>query len=174
MRAEGTELEAASLADQIVRELAQSGATATCKIDQADADALWSKQIEFVDRGVSEVDGGSPMIVKIAVPPSAVTPMIAELISFDPECRIQAQAGNGIIIARFSRFSHADVGRVLLGNLRPAAVQQGGSLVVLKTSLEGLTPHMVWGGRTDATALMERVKPKFDPRNILNPNRFVF
>lgn len=174
VRAEGTELEAASLADQIVRELAQSGATATCKIDQADADALWSKQIEFVDRGVSEVDGGSPMIVKIAVPPSAVTQMIAELISFDSGCRIQAHAGNGIILARFSRFSHAEVGRVLLGKLRPAALQQGGSLVVLKTSLEGLTPHVVWGGRTDATVLMERVKQKFDPHNILNPNRFAF
>jgi glycolate oxidase FAD binding subunit len=174
VRAEGTELEAAWLADQIVREFAQSGAIAPFKIDQAEADALWNKQIEFADRGASDSDDGSPLVVKIAVPPSGVTQVIAELISFDSGCRIQAHAGNGIILARFSRFSHANVGRVLLGKLRPAALQQGGSLVVLKTSLEGLTPHVVWGGRTDATVLMERIKQKFDPHNILNPNRFAF
>ncbi|HEY3395000.1 MAG TPA: FAD-binding oxidoreductase [Lacipirellulaceae bacterium] len=174
VRAEGTELEAAWLADQIVRELAQSGAIAACKIEQADADALWDKQIEFADRGASGSDDDSPMVVKVAVPPSGVTQMIAELITFDSECRVQAHAGNGIIIARLSRFSQADVGRVLLGKLRPAAVRQGGSLVVLNTTLEGLTPHAVWGGRTDATVLMERIKRKFDPNNILNPSRFIF
>ena len=63
---------------------------------------------------------------------------------------------------------------MLVGKLRPAAVQHGGSLVVLKTKLEGLTPHLVWGGRTDATVLMERIKQKFDPHNILNPGRFVY
>jgi glycolate oxidase FAD binding subunit len=174
VRVEGTDIEAAWLADQVVRDLAQSGAIAASKIDKADADALWSQQIEFADRGASESDDGSPMVVKVAVPPSGVAQIIAELMAFDPDCRIQANAGNGIIVARFSRFSHTDVGRVLLAKLRPAALQQGGSLIVLKTSLEGLTPHVVWGGRTDATILMERIKQKFDPHNILNPSRFIF
>jgi FAD/FMN-containing dehydrogenase len=173
VRAEGTELEAVWLADKVVSELAHSGAIAACKIDQAAADALWSKQTEFADRGASEGDDGSPMIVKIAVPPSGVTQIIAEIMTFDAECRIQASAGSGIIIARFHRFSHADVSRVLLGKLRPAAVRQGGSLVVLRTALEGLTPHAIWGGRTGATILMERIKQKFDPHNILNPDRFI-
>ena len=45
---------------------------------------------------------------------------------------------------------------------------------MVRSKLEGLTPHLVWGGRTDATVLMERIKQKFDPQNILNPGRFVF
>ena len=61
-----------------------------------------------------------------------------------------------------------------MGKLRPAAVQLGGSAVVVGSKLEGLTPHVVWGGRTDATVLMERIKRQFDPRDILNPGRFVY
>ena len=64
--------------------------------------------------------------------------------------------------------------KLLVGKLRPAAVQQGGSLIVLKSTLEGLTPHLVWGGRTGAIMLLERVKQKFDPHSILNPGRFIF
>ena len=63
---------------------------------------------------------------------------------------------------------------MLVGKLRPAAVQLGGSLVVVRSNLEGLTPHLVWGGRTDATVLLERIKHKFDPQNILNPGRFIY
>jgi FAD/FMN-containing dehydrogenase len=45
---------------------------------------------------------------------------------------------------------------------------------VIASRLEGLTPHIAWGGRTDASVLMERIKHQFDPRNILNPGRFVY
>jgi glycolate oxidase FAD binding subunit len=173
VRVEGTELEAAWLAEEIVRQMAQGGATG-CKLAASDADTLWSKQVEFADRGPGDANDNSPLVVKICVPPSRVTHAIGELLGFDPDCTVQSHAGSGIIVARFSQFSHADVGKVLLGKLRPAAIQQSGSLILLKTSLEGLTPHAIWGGRTDATVLMERIKQKFDPHNILNPNRFVF
>jgi glycolate oxidase FAD binding subunit len=174
VRLEGTELEATWLADLVVREISDAGALAVRKLDPADADTLWTKQVAFADRGAGNASDGSPLAIKIAVPPSAITQIIAELLAIDSECTIQAHAGSGIIIARFSRFSHADVSKTLVGKLRPAVVQHGGSLVVFQTTLEGLTPHVVWGGRTDATVLMERVKQKFDPNNILNPGRFVF
>jgi glycolate oxidase FAD binding subunit len=100
--------------------------------------------------------------------------MLAAVRSHDPACTIQAHAGNGIIVARFAKFDSADVGRVLVGKLRPAAVQHGGSAVIVSSKLEGLTPHVVWGGRAEATVLMERIKQQFDPHNILNPGRFVY
>ena len=89
-------------------------------------------------------------------------------------CTIQAHAANGIVVARFAEFAAADVSSVLVGKLRPAAIRRGGSLVVLATKLTGLTPHILWGGRTEATVLMERIKQQFDPHNILNPGCFVF
>ena len=63
---------------------------------------------------------------------------------------------------------------MLVGKLRPAAVLLGGSLVVVRSRLEGLTPHLIWGGRTDTTVLLERIKQKFDPKNILNPGRYTY
>jgi glycolate oxidase FAD binding subunit len=143
-------------------------------LDATDDNTLWTRQVEFSDTGAGDVDDESRLVIKIAVLPSAITKMAAALLEFDPQCAIQAHAGNGILYARFSQFSHADLTRVLVGKLRPMAVQSGGSLVILRSKLDGLTPHLIWGGRSEATVLLEQIKQKFDPRNILNPGRFVF
>ncbi len=174
VRVAGTEPELAWLAGHVQTTLSAAGATAAHVLSQTDANSLFSRQIEFSDRGPGESDDGSPMVVKIAVPPSTVAAMIGNLLAVDANCTIQAHAGNGIIVARFSEFRHSDVTKWLVGKLRPAAVRLDGSLVVVRSNLEGLTPHVVWGGRTDATILLERIKRQFDPRNILNPGRFAY
>ena len=74
---------------------------------------------------------------------------------------------------RFAQFAATDVNPVLVGQLRPAAIRRGGSAVVVRTTLEGLTPHIIWGGRADATVLLERIQRQFDPHGILNPGRYV-
>jgi glycolate oxidase FAD binding subunit len=174
VRLEAVEPEFARLNDQIPRALGAAGTTQTHVLTNAQADELWSRQIEFSDRGAGQSDDQSPMVVKIAVPPSATTSMIGKLLAVDSNCAIQAHAGNGIIFARFSEFKHEDLTKVLVGKLRPAAIQLGGSVVVVRSKLDGLTPHIVWGGRNDATVLLERIKQQFDPRNILNPGRFAY
>jgi glycolate oxidase FAD binding subunit len=174
VRTEGTEPEAAWLAEQAQYESWTGGALAVRRLNLAEADALWKRQIEFGDRGIGETADNSPLVVKICIPPSAVTRIISEVLQFDPNSAIQAHAANGIILARFSKFGHADLTAVLAGKLRPAAAGLGGSLIVVSTTLDGITPHLIWGGRTDAGILLERVKQKFDPRSILNPGRFVY
>ena len=173
VRVEGTDAEIKWMADHVQYEFWQGGAAGAQLLAEADADRLWSHQVEFADRGATAKHDASPLVVRIAVPPSAVIPTIADLCSHDPSCTIQAHAASGIIDARFAKFAPADVSTVLVGKLRPAAVGRGGSLVVVATQLEGLTPLILWGGRTDATILMERIKQQFDPHNILNPGRFV-
>jgi glycolate oxidase FAD binding subunit len=174
VRFDGTSAETDWLADQVQSVLQQSGGMSVELLTPADDAALWNQQVEFADRGVGEAADNSPMVIKIAVPPSAVTNIVSQLIAFDAGCSIQAHAASGIVIARFSKFSHADLTSVLVGKLRPAAVKLGGSLVVVTSKLEGLTPHLVWGGRTEAIVLMENIKRQFDPHNILNPGRFIF
>jgi glycolate oxidase FAD binding subunit len=174
VRVEGTDVEVAWLAEHVQYEFWQGGATGAQLLRSEDADRLWSHQIEFADRGAAANHDNAALVLKIAVPPSAVIATIAELCSHDPTCTIQAHAASGIIIARYADFATSDVSTVLVGKLRPAAIGRGGSLVVLSTKLEGLTPHIVWGGRTDATVLMERIKHEFDPHNILNQGRFVY
>jgi FAD/FMN-containing dehydrogenase len=173
VRLEGSESEIAWLTEQVQGVAGMAGANAVA-LAAADAETLCRRQIEFADRGAGESNDGSPMVVKISVPASAVTKTVADLLSFDPNCVVQSHAGNGIIFARFSQFRHEDLTKVLVGKLRPAATQLGGNLVVLRGKLEGLTSHLVWGGRNDATVLLEQIKFQFDPRNILNPGRFAY
>jgi glycolate oxidase FAD binding subunit len=173
-RLEGSEQEVSYLATRVQDEVAAAGAAIARVLTADEGDSLWTSQVEFADRGAGETPDGSPLVLKIAVRPSGVTAVTAELLRYDAGCSIQAHAGNGIILARFGKFSPADLTRVLIGKLRPLAVQQGGSIAVLSSRLEGLTPHMIWGGRTEAMVLMERIKRKFDPHGILNPGTFIF
>lgn len=174
VRVEGTEVEAKWLAEHVQYEFWQGGAVGAQLLTDADAERLWSHQVEFADRGAGSQHDGSPLAVKIAVPPSDVVATIRDMLAHDPQCTIESHAANGIIVARFAVFAHADVSAVLVSKLRPAVIQRGGSLVILESTLDGLTPHIVWGGRTQATILMERIQREFDPHSILNPGRFVF
>ena len=105
VRVEGSESEIAWLAEQIQYELWSGGGTNVRRLNASEADALWKQQIEFSDRGLRETPDESPLVLKIAVPPSATTAMIAAVHQSDPNCTIQAHAGNGILIARFARFN---------------------------------------------------------------------
>lgn len=173
VRLEGTEQETAWLTDEVERTLAVAGCTAAHALSKSQSDALWSRQVEFSDRGLADTDDNSPMVLKVAVPPSAVTEMIREVLAIDANCAIQAHAGNGTVTARFREFRQEHVSKSLVAKLRPAAVRHGGSVVVVRSKLEGLTPHLVWGGRTEGTVLLEQIKRQFDPRNVLNPGRFI-
>jgi glycolate oxidase FAD binding subunit len=174
IRLEGTEQETKWLTEAVQSAMGTAGCAAARALSKTQADTLWNRQIEFSDRGLTDADDGSPIVMKIAVPPSAVTEMIRGLLAVDPNCTIQAHAGNGIVIVRFREFRHENISKALVAKLRPAAVRLGGSLVVVRSKLDGLTPHLVWGGRIDETVLLEQIKRQFDPRNILNPGRFVF
>jgi glycolate oxidase FAD binding subunit len=174
IRVEGTETEVASLAENVQYELWTGGGADVRVLEPAAAETLWSHQVEFAARGATGADDNASLVMKIAVPPSALAAIVAELRTLDPACTIQAHAANGVLVVRFAEFAADDLSTKLVGRLRPAAVQHGGSAVVLSTTLDGLTPHMVWGPRTDATVLMERIKRQFDPHEILNPGRFVY
>jgi FAD/FMN-containing dehydrogenase len=174
VRLEGTEQEITWLAEQVERTFAAAGCAAARALSKSQSESLWNRQIEFSDRGLGEADDNSPMVLKIAVPPSGVNEMIRGLLAVDANCAIQVYAGNGIVTARFREFRHEHISKSLVAKLRPAAVRLGGSLVVVRSKLEGLTPHLVWGGRTDGTVLLEQIKRQFDPRGVLNPGRFVF
>jgi glycolate oxidase FAD binding subunit len=174
VRVEGTAVEVAALRDNVQYELWTGGGSDVRVLSPEEADALWVRQVEFTDRGAGPSPDDVVLALKIAVPPSGLTEMLAAVRSHDPTCTIQAHAGNGVIFARFAKFEPAAVSTVLVGKLRPQAIKLGGSAVIISSQLDGLTPHFVWGGRTEATLLMERIKRQFDPHDILNPGRFVY
>src|SRR5262249_54640508 len=72
VRLEGTQQEVTWLASEVEREFAAAGCSAVHTLDKSQARELWTRQIEFVDRGLAD-DDKSPIVLKIAVPASAVT-----------------------------------------------------------------------------------------------------
>jgi glycolate oxidase FAD binding subunit len=174
VRIAGTKSEVDWLVEHTQNELRNGGEHSVQRLENADSDRLRGRQGEFSDRGAEDVVDNAQLVLKIAVPPSALLGVVAELLKHDPSCTIKAYAGSGVAVVRFAKFAAADITRVIVARLRPAVVRLGGSLVIVKSTLDGLTPHLVWGGRTDAIVLLERIKRQFDPRNILNPGRFAY
>lgn len=134
-----------------------------------DATDFWKKLVDFSAVGVS------PLVLKASLVPSGVTPFIDALRALDPQASVQSHAGNGIVIARLSAFPKDGLSRAVVGNLQPAAAAHHGSLLVLSNPSDSeMTHQSVWGGLDVPFNLMSAVKQKFDPKNILNPGRFVY
>jgi glycolate oxidase FAD binding subunit len=60
-----------------------------------------------------------------------------------------------------------------LGELRANIEKNGGSLTLLRHALMRSSGLDAWGNPGDALPLMREVKRQFDPKNTLNPGRFV-
>lgn len=147
----------------------------TTAVNGVAADRLLGTLAEFPHAGISAGEEHvPPLVVKAAVPSSQVTHMARLIGQTDPESLVQCHAGNGVAIARFGAFDAADLTRVLVGRLQSAALKEGGSLTVLRSTVEGLTRQIVWGSRQASFGLMQSVKDQFDPQDVLNPGRFIF
>ena len=129
---------------------------------------LWRDLCEF------PAAADAPLVVKAGVLPSRAVEFIKLVRQLDPQASLQAHAGNGIVIVRFAEFEAGEISRKLIARLHPAAQLAGGGAVVLSSTLEGLTRQAVWGNVSKATAWMTKVKQQFDPKNLLNPGRFVY
>lgn len=164
---EGTELEVAWMTSQLHREWRELGIGAPITI--GNAAELWQRLLEF------PVEGDSPLVLKASVAASGVTAMVAAFQNVDPACSIQSHAGCGIVIARFSQFPEGGLSRALVGNLQNVAAAHHGHIVIYSNpSGAEMTRQSVWGATDAPVSLMAEVKQQFDPKNILNPGRFVY
>lgn len=119
--------------------------------------------------------GDSPLVVKASVVPSGTTRLIAAAREIDPRCSVQAHAGNGVVIVRFSEVPKDGLSRTVVGKLQPIAASHHGHVVVLSNpGRSEMTHQCVWGGHSASLEMMSRVKEEFDPKDLLNPGRFVY
>ena len=170
IRLEGTSDEVTWMQNRLVEEIGDRGGN----IDAvADPEAVREQLTRFPTGALGEGQD-PPLIGRIAVPPSDVTSTVEEIQQWDPECSVMAHAGTGVVVVHFRQFSEDDLSRRWLAELQPAAVRRGGSCVLLSSRFAGLTRQLVWGGRNQATVLMERIREQFDPQQIFNRGRFIY
>jgi glycolate oxidase FAD binding subunit len=163
---EGTTDEVAWMEAELTAEWRDQGARAQ-RVAQTHHDGLWRRLADFPSQlGM--------LVIKANMLPSAVTGFLATLFELDPGCSVEAHAGNGIVIARLS-LPPAEATRLLIRRLQPAAATGQGNVVVLSYP-EGmeLTRQVIWGAAANSTRTMRVVKEQFDPKELLNPGRFVY
>jgi len=165
---EGSAAEVDWMLDVLRRAWSERGLREIRQLHDDDARQFANRLDEF------SAQPGSPLVLRAAVPPGRTTQMVGELLQLDPQCSIQAHAGNGIVITKLSEFPAEGLSRTVVARLRPVAAAAGGSLTVLAnpTGAEN-TQQCLWGP-LGAGWLMQEVKRQFDPENILNPGRIVF
>jgi glycolate oxidase FAD binding subunit len=61
----------------------------------------------------------------------------------------------------------------ILERLRELTTAMGGKMIVQKPA-DGMTPGDIWGPPGPEFHILQALKERFDPKNILNPGRFVF
>lgn len=119
--------------------------------------------------------GEFPAHAEINVLPGATADTIERMLLLDPDCSIQAHAGNGVIRARFSSPGPDRFGQFIDRCLRPEVTAAGGHVVVLSCADDTqLTGREIWGPPGDAAAVMQALKDRFDPDGLFNPGRFAY
>ena len=165
---EGTEPEVRWMVGQLLDEWREQAIEHAAELTAEQISVVWPALVEFSA-------GEGPLVVQASVVPSATTQMMETLREVDPACELQAHAGNGTVIARFDSFPAEGLSRTLVSRLQPVAAAAHGNIVILSNPGKSeMTLQSVWGGGHVPFQLMSSVKQHFDPRNLLNPGRFVY
>ena len=171
---EGTDPEVAWMTKQMGIEWRHEEVRSSHVVEGDAACELFAAMANFPSRGISS-SGESPLVLRASVAPSGTTRFIQAVLYLDAGSTIQAHAGNGDIIARLSEFPEGGLAKTLVGNLQSVAASAHGHIVVLSNpSRAEMTHQSVWGATDAPFELMTSVKREFDPKNILNPDRFVY
>ena len=81
--------------------------------------------------------------------------------------------GNGIVIGKHTDLDNAQSAEAIIQPIRRSAVEMGGNLIILRCPTNWKQTIPVWGHSRQDEDIMRLIKNKFDPRNVLNPDRFI-
>jgi glycolate oxidase FAD binding subunit len=161
---EGSAAEVEGLVGQRRDRWTAAGATAPMLVPATRAEPLWRWLADFTAH------------LQINVLPSAVVETVKRILAHQPQCAIQAHAGNGVIRLRLPLPLRAGQdGTDVISALRTIAAAAAGKLIVLRRpDGAAVTIADAWGPPRPEFRVMQAIKERFDPHNILNPGRFVF
>jgi glycolate dehydrogenase FAD-binding subunit len=169
---EGDRADVDWMVGRLVDDWRASGGSKSEVIEKKRVGIQWKRLTEFA--GESFVDSASAVVVQIRVLPGSLTDCVRLLLEIDPECSVQAHAGDGIVVARFS-LPPEQLADPLAKQVRPYLVGAGGTMVVLSCPGQcGWDREMIWGPPSAAMKVMRAIRNQFDPKGILNRDRYVF
>ena len=164
----GTAAEVDWMQQQLEQEWQAQGLSARVVTD-TDHEALWQDLVEFPTVAPTALALQANMV------PSGVVGFIREVQAVEPQFSIKAHAGNGVVLCRMPELPTIGLTEIVVRRLQPLARQYAGNVMVLSAvGSKELTQRCVWGGTEMPFDLMGRIKEQFDPRNLLNPGRFVY
>jgi glycolate oxidase FAD binding subunit len=127
------------------------------------ADPVWRELSEF--GGTSDASWS----FKAGVPAAATAAFCVEAARVLAPVRLQAHAGNGIVVGQCLGADVVDQ----LHKVRGLAAAAGGHLVFTRCPARWKDAAFVWGPRRGDAELMRAIKDKLDPCRLFNPGRFV-
>jgi glycolate oxidase FAD binding subunit len=172
VRLEGTVEEVEGMVEQLQREWQALGVAESRVLDGDERDQLWQQLTEFPAQPGD--DGATAAVLQIGVLPGATVGTLEQILKIDPQCSVQAHAGNGILRVRLSLHGEQLV-TAIRKQIRSTVTAANGSMVVLSRP-EGceLDSKAIWGPPSGAAAVMQAIKEQMDPKGILNSGRFIF
>jgi len=167
---EGTRAEVDWMLESLAGQWRRAGVDSPALIDKEQSPTFLRSLTDLADqRGVAP-----GVTVQLSTLPGMVVETAAQILRLVPETLIHAHAGDGIIVARLPVAPDGAVSLVR-DRLRPLVAQIRGAMVVLDAPAEAaLDATTVWGPPPAAFDTMQAIKRQFDPKNILNPGRFIF
>jgi glycolate oxidase FAD binding subunit len=162
---EGPEPEVDWMVEQLRADWAAAGASDPMLIPTDRSESLWCWLADF------------PSEAQINVLPGEVVETMAKLLKIEPDCAIRAHAGDGVIRVLLRGEGREERGERMVSVL--SAVSGNNSIILCATCPRPL-PLSQWergDSAGDATAkrrIMQAIKDRFDPKNILNPGQFDF
>lgn len=166
---EGSEAETRWMTAQLQREWQPLTGQSPVVWDETASAALLARAVEFPQAELA------PLVLKASVRASRTTRFLAAVREIDSRASIVSHAGNGVVLVRFSEFPSAGLSRTLVARLQAEAAAADGHVVVLSNpSGSEMTTRSVWDVGGLPLEMMTSVKRQFDPKNLLNPGRFVY
>jgi FAD/FMN-containing dehydrogenase len=133
------------------------GATEPMLIPTSRAESLWRWLTEFTPD------------VQINVLPSTAVETIVQALAIDPDCTVRAHAGDGILRIKLAERKDDAAQAAVVEQLSKLANTFGGKITSqYPTAVETAKRS------NPELRILQAIKERFDPQNILNPGRYLF
>jgi glycolate oxidase FAD binding subunit len=166
---EGTHDEVAWMFDRLKGDWTKVGIAEPRLLESEAAASLLADLVEY------PAAGEAPLTLRASVLPSALVGFLTQVRRVCPHGSFQAHAASGIANIKLPEFPPDGLTETLADRLQPLAREASGGITTLANpSGQEMTRQNVWGGVNAMDWLMDAVKHAFDPKNLLNPGRFVY